>query len=117
VFRALPRGVNRAPGGTQESALTTRSGRAAGALRLSRWAPRNGKSRPLLELVPEIDSSNALALEIQNKQGVTADLSIHGVDQSYSNHGQPQMQITNPDLKSVRYLRLVRALIRGRTCP
>ena len=38
--------------------------------------------------------------------GVTADLSIDGVDQSYSNHGTPQMQITNPDLKSVRYLRL-----------
>ncbi|HEY3667666.1 MAG TPA: hypothetical protein VGL19_16805 [Polyangiaceae bacterium] len=38
--------------------------------------------------------------------GVTADLAIDGVDQSYSNHGIPEIQITNPDLKSVRYLRL-----------
>ena len=38
--------------------------------------------------------------------GITADLSIDGVDQSYMNHGVPQTQITNPDLKSVQYLRL-----------
>jgi hypothetical protein len=38
--------------------------------------------------------------------GVTADLAIDGVDQSYSNHGKPQTQITNPDLKAVQYLRL-----------
>ncbi len=38
--------------------------------------------------------------------GITADLSIDGVDQSYSNHGSPQLQIVNPDLESVRYLRL-----------
>ena len=38
--------------------------------------------------------------------GISADLAIDGVDQSYSNHGSPQLQIVNPDLKSVRYLRL-----------
>jgi hypothetical protein len=38
--------------------------------------------------------------------GITADLSIDGVDQSYTNHGSPQMQLLNPELKSVRYLRL-----------
>ncbi|MEP7051070.1 MAG: hypothetical protein ABJB12_11995 [Pseudomonadota bacterium] len=41
-----------------------------------------------------------------SETGITADLSIDGVDQSYSNHGSPQMQLVNPDLKSVRYLRL-----------
>jgi hypothetical protein len=46
-------------------------------------------------------------LHVQSSaSGTTADLSLDGVDQSYMNHGQPQQQVTNPDLKSVRYLRL-----------
>jgi len=38
--------------------------------------------------------------------GITADLSIDGKDQSFTNHGVPQEQVKNPDLKSVQYLRL-----------
>jgi hypothetical protein len=41
----------------------------------------------------------------QAATSVTADLSIDGVDQSYTNHGNPQTEITS-QVAAVRYLRL-----------
>ena len=46
-------------------------------------------------------------LHVQSSEsGTTADLAIDGSVQSFTNHGEPQQHVTNPDLKSVRYLRL-----------
>ena len=56
---------------------------------------------------PVADRWTCYELHVQSSAaGTIADLSIGGMDQSYMNHGSPQLQILNPDLKSVRYLRL-----------
>jgi hypothetical protein len=58
-------------------------------------------------VTPKADKWTCYVLHVTaDASGITTDLSIDGADQSYKNHGVPQEQIKNPDLKSVRYLRL-----------
>ncbi len=56
--------------------------------------------------VPVADTWYCYVLHVQQaSSSVTTDLSIDGVDQSYTNHGNPQTEITS-QVANVRYLRL-----------
>jgi hypothetical protein len=55
---------------------------------------------------PKVDTWSCYVLHVkQAATSITTDLSIDGVDQSYTNHGNPQTEITS-QVAGVRYLRL-----------
>jgi hypothetical protein len=55
---------------------------------------------------PKVDAWSCYVLHVkQAATSITTDLSIDGVDQSYTNHGNPQTEITS-QVAGVRYLRL-----------
>jgi len=55
---------------------------------------------------PKVDTWSCYVLHVkQAASSITTDLSIDGVDQSYTNHGNPQTEITS-QVAGVRYLRL-----------
>ncbi|HYQ15783.1 MAG TPA: hypothetical protein VEQ58_08500 [Polyangiaceae bacterium] len=57
-------------------------------------------------VAPKADTWSCYVLHVkQAASSVTADLSIDGADQSYTNHGNAQMEITS-QVAGVRYLRL-----------